>query len=538
MPFDPTTAELVGSTKFDPSTATIVKEPEQPKTFGQKARDFLSPTIGVLEAARSVGAQAVAAPVSGFAGIAGTALPGPEGQGADWVRRVQGTVPQPQTGVGQEITGAVSYPFEKLAQGAEAVGGKVTDITGSPALGMVANVGIQSIPMIAGKVTSKIAPGGELPSTKAARLTKEAQNVNKDAIITELRDADYALPLSQTNPTMATKTVEGLAGKVKGNQDYSLHNQEITNRLVRDEFGIPQDKPLTLDFFRNYRRAEGQKYDAARQTGEVELSDTFRDSVSNAVSAFKSVAKDAPELQEAVRSDMLRRARVLSKKDTLDSGTVVDLINQFRERANSLYDNKQPTPGRAAKDLANALEQELQDHVARTGQSPEVVQGVIDARRNIAKSHNVEDALTASGDVDARALGSQWDAGRGVPFSGNLLTVAKLGYEYPKVAQIPRKIGGVPSSYLDYATMALMKLALSGGATAGAAGGAVLAGHPWLAAAAIPFARPLVRNALASHFMQTAMGAPSYGPSWGSRLLSAQQQPITPLAEIAQGQRQ
>ncbi len=515
-----------------PAQQTKREEPKKKRTVVNDAMDFVAPARGVVEAATNIGAGMVLGPAAGLAGLAGAALPGPEGQGADWVRRVQGMVPEPTTSVGKGITNALAYPFQKLAEGADVAGGKVSDVTGSPALGALTNTAIQSLPMVAGKVASKVMPGGELPSTTAGRITREAQNVNKDAITAELRDQGYALPLSQTNPTMLNKSVEGLAGKVKGNQDYSLHNQEITNSLVRDEFGIPQDKPLTLDFFRNYRRAEGQKYDVARQTGTVDLSQPFKDAVDKAVEPFKSVAKDAPDQQLPTNSDLLRRAKSLGKKNTLESSTVVDLISQFRERANSLFDNKQRTAGRATKAIADALENELQDHVIRTGQSPDIVQGVIEARRNMAKAHDVEDALTANGDVDARDLGKKWDDGKGTPFTGNLLTVAKLGAEFPKVAQSPRKIGGVPMSPLDYASTALIKGALSGGA------GAAAFGAPGVAAMAIPFARPLIRNALASGPVQRGLGTPSYGPSFGSRLLALQENPLASLAEMSQGQHQ
>lgn len=99
----------------------------------------------------TLGSGMLAAPISGLAGLAGAALPGPEGQGAEWARNTAQTLTyQPQTEGGKTALGAISYPFEKLAEGADWAGGKATDITGSPAVGAAVNTAVQAAPMLAG----------------------------------------------------------------------------------------------------------------------------------------------------------------------------------------------------------------------------------------------------------------------------------------------------------------------------------------------------------------------------------------------------
>ncbi len=125
----------------DATAATAV--PQQPQTPTGDALD------AVIEPAMSMGSSALATPVAGLAGI-GTAI----GRGigltdaepADVVRRIQeaGTY-QPRTRAGQAATGIVSYPFEKLTQGADWLGQKTTDVTGSPALGAAVNTAAQVV---------------------------------------------------------------------------------------------------------------------------------------------------------------------------------------------------------------------------------------------------------------------------------------------------------------------------------------------------------------------------------------------------------
>lgn len=96
---------------------------------------------------------AVSGPLSGLAGIAGTILPGPQGQGADWVERVQNTLTyKPITEGGKTATEAISYPFRKLSEAADAAGEGTANLTGSPALGAAVNAGIQAgLPMAASR---------------------------------------------------------------------------------------------------------------------------------------------------------------------------------------------------------------------------------------------------------------------------------------------------------------------------------------------------------------------------------------------------
>lgn len=131
--------------------------------------------LGGAEALTSLASSAVAAPAAGIAGIvqgvsnAAARVTGgqPGMQAADRVRQVQGALTyQPRTQGGQVATGAIAYPFEKLAEGADWAGQKVADATGSPLAGTVVNTALQAAPALATRT-------GRAPLVKAGRAVVE-----------------------------------------------------------------------------------------------------------------------------------------------------------------------------------------------------------------------------------------------------------------------------------------------------------------------------------------------------------------------------
>ena len=110
------------------------------------------------------------------------------------------------------------------------------------------------------------------------------------------------------------------------------------------------------------------------------------------------------------------------------------------------------------------------------------------ARVNLAKIYNVEDALSPNGNVSAAVLARQLK--RGVPLSGGLKTIAQTYQEFPKVMRYVDSLGGhAPFSALDYLV-----------------GGVEAAAMPHKAAAIVGALalRPLARAAIKSETYQKA----------------------------------
>jgi len=95
---------------------------------------------GIPEVVATVATSAVAEPISGLAGIAGTVLPGEEGQGAEYVKKVQDAlIFGPKSESGKQTLQKVGELAENIPDVSKAVGDFAFDITGSPGLSAFAS---------------------------------------------------------------------------------------------------------------------------------------------------------------------------------------------------------------------------------------------------------------------------------------------------------------------------------------------------------------------------------------------------------------
>jgi hypothetical protein len=123
-------------------------EPEEKMGVG----DIVKNAYGAYsEPILAMGSSAIAAPVAGLSGVAQAIKNrfSPGMSAADRVEQVQSAMTyEPRTEGGKAVTGVISYPFEKLAQGADYAGQKAADLTGSPAVGAGVNTLIQGAPTV------------------------------------------------------------------------------------------------------------------------------------------------------------------------------------------------------------------------------------------------------------------------------------------------------------------------------------------------------------------------------------------------------
>lgn len=149
-------ADKAGDTEAAKKLATALRSlpaetsapaPVQPPVDNRPVGDLGD---AIMDPLRVMGTSALATPVAGLAGLGATATKAmgltdtpPE----DVIERIQGAMTyQPRTKAGSIAASAVNYPFEKLAQGANWVGGKVAETSGSPAIGAATNTALQMAP--------------------------------------------------------------------------------------------------------------------------------------------------------------------------------------------------------------------------------------------------------------------------------------------------------------------------------------------------------------------------------------------------------
>lgn len=84
--------------------------------------------------------------------------------------------------------------------------------------------------------------------------TQQSQNSVRDATLREALEAGYSVPPATTNPSAKNVALESVAGKAATQSLASSKNQQVTNRLIRQDLGLADDVPLTPETLKSVRR--------------------------------------------------------------------------------------------------------------------------------------------------------------------------------------------------------------------------------------------------------------------------------------------
>lgn len=457
----------------------------------------INPPLALTETAANLGTGMLGAAVGGLAGLAQGAknLVSPGMPAGDRVQQVQEALTyQPRTVLGQKLSSAVAYPFEKLAEGADWVGGKAADATGSPAVGAAVNTALQAAPMA---LPLAKGPVGRMVGREQAALdTKQALAAPRDAAIERYREAGLVLPPAEANPTIINQVLEGFSGQAKVQKLASTKNQPILNQIVRKGLGIAPDVPIDIPTLQTVRKQAGEPFERARNLGEITTTPEYSAALDKVAEKYVGAAKSFPEEASAVEK-AVDSARVAK----FDSSAAIDKIKIERARADKAFRTGDTELGKAHKAIAGAIEGQIETHLAATGGDTGLLADIRKGREIIAKSYDVQKALKGN-DVDVRVLAAQLK--KGSPMSGDIRTAAEFGRDFKKAAQTLENSGHPVPSIFDAAGGSLTGLMahLSGGVGLGPA---ALLGVGGAAS------RPLIRSGILTQPYQNAMaGAPSY----------------------------
>ena len=178
----------------------LQQEPERPSMAKQIALE--NPATAIAETGLNVASQAVALPVAGIAGLAteaGNALGVTEKKGADVVHQVgEALTYQPRGEMGKAATEIATYPFQKLAEAGQYLGGKTLEATDSPLVATAVDTAVNALPMLispakkaGGAIKERIASKSE---ASPEAIAPEAQATNAGPAMAEpFQPADGAL---------------------------------------------------------------------------------------------------------------------------------------------------------------------------------------------------------------------------------------------------------------------------------------------------------------------------------------------------------
>ncbi len=332
-----------------------------------------------------------------------------------------------------------------------AAGQGVTEVTGSPTAGMIASL---SVPLAAQRARQKIAEAQEL----------KRANAIKDETAQKAREAGYVIPPSTTNPSFVNKRLESIAGKEATGQEAAFKNQLNTNKLAAKELGLPADTAIDDSVLEAFRQKNYKPYQE--------------------IAAISPRASSALERLKETRAD----------------------ANLYYK---SYETNPHPNDLKMAESLskkADTIEAALEKIASRSG-APGLVDSLREARKNIAKSYDIERSLNkGTGDIEAPPLGKAFDKGK---VTGNLEEIGRFQQAFPASARAGAK---VPTAGVSKSEAII-------GALLGTAGGAAL-GPSGAALAALPLVSGPTRSMILSPAYQRIMGKPSYTGGTVNQIMS------------------
>ncbi len=135
---------------------------------------------GPVEAGLNLATQAYGLPASGLAQLAGL----PFGKSQQWGQAIQeGTIYQPRTQAGQELTGAISYPFQKLEEAGQGAADWTREATGSPMIAAAIGTGIQASPLLLGLKGKGTAPKLDLKAQMGKQMVEKGFPITKGTLL-------------------------------------------------------------------------------------------------------------------------------------------------------------------------------------------------------------------------------------------------------------------------------------------------------------------------------------------------------------------
>lgn len=448
-----------------------------------------SSPVGTMEALGTMLSGAVAAPVGSLAGIGTEAARGlglTDAKGEDIGQAVQNAMTyQPRTESGKAklgLLGAVAAPITESG----------ADIALAP---LAAEAQALRIPARVPKNAAAPNTGGAGARVGESLADAVPAGPNKAGLAQDARSpaqaaiADgYKLKPSEAGGRTGT-VVEGLTGSAKLETALVKKNQRNTDRLAREEFGLPEG-PVTRGAVEQAKGKHNRVYaEVGQKLGEVKTDATFKSDIESIGRTPGTSFKD--DVSPAVEN--LKKAYV--DESRFNASDAVQKVRQLRYKANKNIggrDAEVQELGFAQKAIADAIERQMDRHGKAIGQD-KLMTRFSNARQELAKLNSLQ-AATQGGEVNALILKRQME--KGVPLSGNLRKIAEHASNFENVMRPGRKVkGNTPVNMWETAMAA-------GGAVAGAAA------HPFAAAPLLVGAatRPLARGMLMSGRYQRSLG--------------------------------
>jgi hypothetical protein len=314
---------------------------------------------------------------------------------------------------------------------------------------------------------------------------------------------------SQVNPSLVNKVTEGVAGSASVKQAATHINQEVADDVARRVLDpVNPDIDLTSDVAKAVRqRAYQTGYLPVAKAGTINTDAAFHSDLNNIVANYQGAARSFPGAVNPEIENLVKGVDV----GKFDSGDAIKMIQNLRNDATDAFSQGKSGLGKASRSAASAIENQIerslnQQAVGAGTNAPgasQMLQDFRDARKLMAQSHDIEDAIREGGgsvvsSVLARKAQSQ------SPISGPLKTVADFANNFPSVTREASRTA-VPTNVPGGTAGRIVMGSLLGGATAMTTHSPEAATLAAAAGTLLPSVRGLVRSMILSEPYQRIM---------------------------------
>lgn len=284
--------------------------------------------------------------------------------------------------------------------------------------------------------------GDALEARAAAKAVQQAQNVGRDAAIAAGKAEGYVAPPSVSGGGLVSRLAEGLSGKQKTNQAAALKNQPVTESLARRALGLADDAELSPDILQSLRNDAFRKgYEPIRSVKNVATDANFVQQLDNIAASYTGASKSFPGAFDSPVPQLVEKFKV----GNFDAADALDAIKNLRKESSTAFRQGEEGVAIAKREIARALEDQIERQLSVMGKDGvAMLKKFRDARQLMAKTHSVEDALTAgTNQVDARQLAKQ--LAKGKPLSGDLERIASFS-QATKGSGLTSSITAIPEA--------------------------------------------------------------------------------------------
>lgn len=396
---------------------------------------------GLYEIPLALVRNPLAQAASGYAGMLGGLVPGPQGQGAAWQQKVEQALSyQPEAQSSKAILGALAKPAELYTKYvSEPLGSRGAQA--SPALGAFAKGSAEVLPMLLGARSAK-------PLTPAEKSVAKA------------RDQGFVMTPHEMGAGPVPKAIAGLSGETRLARLTSNKNAEMVTKKIAKDLGLPKGATLDLDALAQIRKDAGKDYDTIRKVGNVPTDKQYIKDLDAISQKYKSAASSFPETANIVGAEDVSKIVDSLKKKNFETNAAVDLISAMRDKADSLFKSPNAADKATAKALrsgADAIDSQIERHLQASGNIRQFEQ-YVGARKKIAKSYAAEKALVGD-QINPQALGTQVKNRK--PLTGPMKEAGEFSRKFERSSQKPSHMPTGATSH--DAALALINAIRTGG---------------------------------------------------------------------------